>query len=107
MAGTLVVSSIAKLASPATSRAALATFGINGAGRQRAAWAALIVVEATLAIGVAAGSALAAYLAAGLMGLFAAALALALVSFTPPGVPVVAASTVSLLGLSPRMARRR
>jgi hypothetical protein len=78
MAGVLLASAIAKLASPGTSRAALATFGITGARRQRAAWAALIATETALAIGVAAGSPLAAYLAAGLMAAFAGALALAL-----------------------------
>jgi branched chain amino acid efflux pump len=39
--------------------------------------------------------------------LLGAVLALALVSVTPPGVPVVAASVVSLLGLHPRMRRGR
>jgi hypothetical protein len=78
MAGVLLASSIAKLASPRTSRAALATFGITGARRQRVAWGALIAGETALAIGVAAGSPLAAYLAAGLMAAFAAALAVAL-----------------------------
>src|SRR5436189_107161 len=53
MAGVLLASSIAKLASPGTSRAALATFGITGAGRQRAAWAALIATETALGLGVA------------------------------------------------------
>jgi methylamine utilization protein MauE len=78
MAAVLLASAIAKLASPGTSRAALATFGITGARRQQAAWAVLIATETALAIGVAAGSPLAAYLAAGLMAAFAGALALAL-----------------------------
>jgi methylamine utilization protein MauE len=78
LAGFLVASGAAKLASPGSSRAALATFGVVGAGSQRALWAALIVVELALAAGVAAGSALAAYVAAGLVAAFALALALAL-----------------------------
>ena len=78
MAGVLLASSVAKLASPRTSREALATYGITGNRAQRAAWAALVVTEIALAVGVAAGSSLAAYLAAGLMATFAAALAFAL-----------------------------
>ena len=64
--------SIAKLASPASSRAALATFGIDGRRAQAVAWALLIVAELGLAAGVIAGSATAAYLAAALMAMFAA-----------------------------------
>lgn len=79
MAGVLVASGVAKLASPSTSRAALATFGIEGARRQRAVWTVLITGELALAVGVGAGSALAAYLAAGLMAAFAGALAIALI----------------------------
>jgi hypothetical protein len=78
MAGVLLASSIAKLARPGASMAALSTFGVDGARRQGVVWAALIVAEAALAIGVAAGSALAAYLAAALLTAFAAAVALAL-----------------------------
>ncbi len=76
LAGVLVVSSVAKLASPATSRAAFATFGIERERAQRIVWAALIAIELGLAVGVAAGVTLAAYLAAGLMAAFAAALAI-------------------------------
>ena len=78
MSGVLVVSSVAKLASPSSTRAALATFGIVGELRQRVAWTLLVAGELALAAGVAAGSPLAAYLAAGLMAAFAGALALAL-----------------------------
>ena len=78
MAGVLLASSIAKLARPGASIAALSTFGIDGARRQGVVWTGLIVVEAALAIGVAAGSALAAYLAAALLTAFAAEVALAL-----------------------------
>ena len=68
----LAGASVAKLASPGSSRAALATFGIDGARLQSVAWAALIVCELALAVGVVAGSATAAYLAAALMAMFAA-----------------------------------
>jgi hypothetical protein len=78
MAAVLAVSAIAKLATPASSIAALATFGVEGERLARVTWAALIAVELGLAIGIALGSALAAYLAAVLMALFAAAIALAL-----------------------------
>ncbi len=57
---------------PASSRAALATFGIDGRGPQAVAWALLIACELGLAAGVIAGSATAAYLAAALMATFAA-----------------------------------
>jgi hypothetical protein len=72
LGGVLAGASIAKLASPASSRAAMATFGIDGRRAQAAAWAALIVAELGLAAGVIAGSATAAYLAAALMATFAA-----------------------------------
>lgn len=78
LAGVLVVSAVAKLASPNSTRAALATFGITGDALQRFVWGAVVAAELVLAVGVGAGSTLAAYLAAGLMTLFAAALALAL-----------------------------
>jgi hypothetical protein len=78
LAGVLVLSSVTKLASPGTSRAALATFGIAGDRAQRAAWFGLIAVELLLAAGVAAGLPAAAYLAAGLMAAFAGALAVAI-----------------------------
>ncbi|MDX6581998.1 MAG: hypothetical protein QOI10_1182 [Solirubrobacterales bacterium] len=68
----LAGASFAKLASPASSRAALATFGIDGRRMQAGAWALLIVTELGLAAGVIAGSATAAYLAAALMAMFAA-----------------------------------
>jgi hypothetical protein len=74
LAGALLAASLAKLASPASSRAALATFGVQGGGFQLIAWSALIVAEVGLAGGVAAGSDAAAWLAAGLMATFAATL---------------------------------
>jgi hypothetical protein len=72
LGGVLAGASIAKLASPASSRAALATFGIDGRRAQAVGWALLIGAELGLAAGVIAGSATAAYLAAGLMATFAA-----------------------------------
>lgn len=72
LGGVLAGASIAKLASPASSRAALATFGIDGRSAQGVAWALLICAELGLAAGVIAGSATAAYLAAALMATFAA-----------------------------------
>ena len=70
----LVAASVAKLASPRSSSAALGTFGIRSPGGRWAAWAALIATELMLAAGVAAGIDLAAYLAAGLMAAFGAAM---------------------------------
>ena len=74
LGGVLAGASIAKLASPASSRAALSTFGIDGRRAQSVAWALLIAAELGLAAGVIAGSASAAYLAAALMATFAATL---------------------------------
>jgi len=68
----LAAAAIAKLASPATSRAALSTFGIDGARAQLVAWSLLIAAELGLGIGVALGSDTAAVLAAALMATFAA-----------------------------------
>lgn len=72
LGGVLAGASLAKLASPASSRAALATFGIDGTRLQAVFWALLIACELGLAAGVIAGSATAAYLAAALMATFAA-----------------------------------
>ncbi len=63
-----------KLASPGSSRAALATFEVEGEWLRWIGWAILVATELGLAIGIAAGSDEAAWLAAGLMALFAAAL---------------------------------
>ena len=71
LGGILAGASVAKLASPGSSRAALSTFGIKEARLQGVAWVALIVCELGLAAGVIAGSATAAYLAAALMATFA------------------------------------
>ena len=72
LGGVLAGASIAKLASPSSSRAALTTFGIDGRRAQAVAWGLLICAELGLAAGVVAGSATAAYLAAALMATFAA-----------------------------------
>ena len=74
LAAVLVGASVAKLASPRSSSAALATFGIRRPRAQWAAWAALIATELALAAGVAAGLDLAAYLAAVMMAVFGVAL---------------------------------
>ena len=72
LGGVLAGASLAKLASPASSRAAMATFGIDGRGAQALAWWLLIATELGLAAGVIAGSETAAWLAAALMAIFAA-----------------------------------
>ncbi len=71
LGGLLAGASLAKLASPASSRAALATFGIEGRRLQSVAFPLLIATELGLAIGVIAGSEAAAWLAAALMATFA------------------------------------
>ena len=72
LGGVLAGAGIAKLAGPASSRAGLATFGIDDRRAQAVVWALLICVELGLAAGVIAGSDTAAYLAAALMATFAA-----------------------------------
>jgi hypothetical protein len=74
----LVGSAAAKLAAPARSQAALATFGLQSAAARRAAWAAAILAEAGLGVAVAAGIDAAAYAAAALLLAFATLLARAL-----------------------------
>jgi hypothetical protein len=76
----LLGSAAAKLAGGAGAQAALATYAIRGEGAARAAWAALIAVEAVLAVGVGAGIDAAAYAAAALLAAFTVAQAVALVS---------------------------
>ena len=72
LGGLLAGAAVAKLASPSSSRAALATFGIAERRSQAIAWVALIAAELALAAGVIAGSRTAAFLAAALMATFAA-----------------------------------
>src|SRR5690349_9697255 len=67
-----------KLRDPGHSQAALATYGLRGAGLRRVAWLAVVTAELGLAVGLALGSAPAAYLAAALFAGFAVALAAAL-----------------------------
>jgi hypothetical protein len=78
LGGLLAGASVAKLASPGSSRAAMATFGIAGRRAQAVAWGLVIATELALAAGVIAGSAAAAYLAAALMATFAATMVTAI-----------------------------
>ena len=78
LAGALAWAAGAKLARPASSRAAMATFGFPTAGSQWIAWSFVVGAEATLAVAVAIGSDAADYAAAGLMILLAATLGSAL-----------------------------
>jgi Methylamine utilisation protein MauE len=71
LAGVLGGAALAKVASPASSQASLATFGFGPGSLRRAAWVTLVATELGLAVAVAAGSAGAAYAAAALMGMFA------------------------------------
>jgi hypothetical protein len=68
----LAGAALAKLASPRASIAAMASFGFESGPVRPIAWAGLIAVELGLAVAVGLGSDAAAYLAAGLMLLFAA-----------------------------------
>jgi hypothetical protein len=70
----LAASAALKLASPASSRAALGTFEIEGERLRWVAWVLLIAVELGLAAEVIAGSDQAAWLAAGFLTLFAGVL---------------------------------
>lgn len=68
----LVSAALAKLTSPRASIAAMASFGFEGGPIRPFAWAGLIAVELGLGVAVALGSDPASYLACGLMLLFAA-----------------------------------
>jgi hypothetical protein len=72
LGGLLAGAAVAKLASPSSSRAALATFGVGDRRAQALVWGALIASELALAVGVVAGFELAAWGAAALMATFAA-----------------------------------
>jgi hypothetical protein len=72
LGGLLAGAAVAKLASPASSRAALSTFGVDDRRAQAIVWAALIAAELALAAGVIADLDGAAWLAAALMATFAA-----------------------------------
>jgi hypothetical protein len=78
LAGVLAVAALSKLASPAASRSAMASFGFGAGPVRDLAWGLLIAVELGLAAGVALGSEPAAYGAAALMLLLAAVIAGAL-----------------------------
>ena len=71
MGAALVGAALLKLASPRSSVAALGTFGFAAGPLRWVGWGLLICAELALGIGVAAGSELAAYLAAALMAMFA------------------------------------
>jgi hypothetical protein len=78
LAAVLAWSAASKLADARRSTAAMATFGFATPASRRLAWAIAVVAEIVLALGVAAGSERAAYLAAVLMLLFALTLGSAL-----------------------------
>src|SRR3954454_11444459 len=68
----LAGAALAKLATPRASIAAMDSFGFEGGPLRPIAWAGLIAIEFGLGVAVALGSDPAAYLACGLMLLFAA-----------------------------------
>lgn len=68
----LAGAALAKLTAPRASIAAMASFGFEGGPLRPFAWAGLIAIELGLGVAVGIGSDTAAYLAAGLMLLFAA-----------------------------------
>jgi hypothetical protein len=68
----LASAALAKLASPRASIAAMSSLGFDGGPLRPVAWAGLIAIELGLAVSVILGSDIAAYLASGLMLLFAA-----------------------------------
>jgi hypothetical protein len=78
LAAVLAWSAASKLADARRSTAAMATFGFSTPASRRIAWTVAVVAETALAIGIAAGSDRAAYLAAALMLLFALTLGSAL-----------------------------
>lgn len=78
LAAILLLAAALKAVSPRAGQSGLAAFGLRRPAARRIAWAAAIVAEAGLGIGVALGSSLAAYLAAALLVGYGAALAQAL-----------------------------
>ena len=78
LAAVLLVSALAKLATPARSAAALATFGLRSGGARAAGLVVLVAGELALAAGVASGGRAAAYVAAAVMAAFAIGLAVVL-----------------------------
>jgi hypothetical protein len=75
----LLASAVLKVVDGPGARAALATYGISGDAAHRV-WAALVALEAALALGVGAGFDGAAYAAAALLAVFCVAQAVALMS---------------------------
>lgn len=73
----LLVSAAAKLAAGRSGREALRSYGVESDSAQASLWAAVIVAETVLALGLAAGVPGAAEAAAALLGLFAGVLAVA------------------------------
>jgi hypothetical protein len=78
LAAVLAWSAASKLADARGSAASMETFGFSTPASRRVAWTVAVIAEAALAVGVAAGSDRAAYLAAALMFLFALTLGSAL-----------------------------
>jgi hypothetical protein len=78
LAAILGAAAVLKLVRPAENMRALGTFGIHRPALQAVALGAVVLLEGALAVGVLLGSAVAAWLAAGVMFAFAALLARAL-----------------------------
>ena len=78
LAAVLAGAALLKARDPQASQAALATYGIGGAGARRMAWGAVVALELALAAGLALGSNAAAYAAGALFAGFALALVVAL-----------------------------
>ena len=78
LAAVLAYSAASKLADARGTTAAMSTFGFSTPASRRVAWTVAVLAEAALAVGVAAGSDRAAYLAAALMLVFALTLGSAL-----------------------------
>jgi len=78
LAAILLGAAFGKLASGSASRAALRSYGLKRSETRMAAWAAVIALEVTLAVGVAIGIPGAAETAAGMLAVFAVALAVAI-----------------------------
>lgn len=78
VAAVFAVAAVLKLARAGESRAALRSWGIRSSGGRRAAWLALVLVEAGLAIALATGLPWAPEVAAALLSVFALALAVQL-----------------------------
>ena len=79
VAAVIAVAAVSKVARAGESRAALRSWGIGSAGGRRAVWVGLVLVEAGLAVALAAGSPGAPEVAAALFSVFAVALAVQLV----------------------------